>query len=1670
SETPNWLRVFNDTYDMFLCKHFQVHSAEMVNNMYEEIRACSLFFYIESIFVRIATSFAKSVIIQEYTKYTSPGYIDTLFSGKEKAEDSGNCFHTFEYEKIVGRSPLDVLKLFNDDEIYVTKDTDVIRDSLIGILIFGDDKTDTDNAYKKYNNEIKAQQWVNKGIAKIKVENVKELKKEQKMNLNNMKLNYYKGVTRVDEQLLRYSAPTLPIWFAILVTYKGFKMYVLPAPLLPLNVTRLENARGNLKEELKLLEKVIPTYNLLKQGWAKNIFLSQYHTMENYVFYNVNSMVVRSSKRNFALFENFKQEHCDTEAKVEKFFPGMSFCMPMFSVNENIHLYYEAVGRSDENVCDFDKYVEVYLERVVRDVENLFFSVPFDSISLKMYLHSRGIKMKYLGRMIKYVTFRWLYNMLYNEILIRCIKRYVFHCIREICIFYKKRVHHYLSRYDEKWGYKEKTKGKFFTFFNNAREENEKGEITSVEVASADLSTSPQSEKTDESVNLEKYFSGSGNSSDYTPCQFSSSHFSPSECEAGMQGHTQKENSCSRKRALKSFISMSKIISKKVILENYLGSNTNLMSELLKWDNFLKCSSTEFYSSKKKKKKKNYMNIHQVVTKKYQESVTIIDMFMVNLFNIILTRSDCKEEFFLLIKDLSWNLFKTRNITCIEELHYNYVYDNLQKCLGIFFYPSLLQYEGNIKRGSNKFHLHDLKMYSVRIKRSFHCAYMDIPLYAYMRDPGCINLKISRDNKSILSSCIFFTLMYHHHLKISNDANRTRWLSNREVITTVEEGNKGGRSKERILRGYAERRKQAEWCNKKRENNEKRMDCVDGWRVNFLMASKESITLYSDSTYLTLYSLLNIVTTGIKLNILECSLKVSSYLFRYISEDSVASVHVRIMWLSIYVLGKYYRRKRSKMEESSKEFFLHAPSGIERNYEGEKVIHLGEEYPLIIDRNNPGCCDGNNTDCSDDSCLLRSENYCESSSHLECKKDIFSQFGNVDVYKKTHQICFTILNNYFVCFHPMYLDLYLSLSWYNKSRKHYEEFLHLLRMALLLQINMSLKNSPEQIMESIKMGDDFDNILYREKSDYLQKMQKREEETVLRDSVINVPSHFLYDICYPHDKLFLCENIQVVPKCSSFYNIRLGCTLHYFANSLFYYYNNNKIIKKYKSIDFVLNSSYYCIQVLENVKNIFQSFGKKNEYVANVCLDISLMTLKVFFSGVHPIHKSRFMAYALVHAKQAATTFRWKFGLNNINTLYSKHVLGLIYMHLENRKCMHIFEEICYYIINYSYTYEDKNIISRILWYLPDYILYSKCVNGKGVLNRETIESYLFYTWFNIFIPIKYVKKIMNTLILLYTSDVIKKSGKKKKQTFFKSTINLYDMHFHTFDEVILYIKAYKHILRKGKLLSQMREFHGKLKKLRILGSANHGVTGEENGSGDDLAEAYYATSDVDLIGLSGKLSGEVGIGMGNLGERSDQEELLARLEKKANSLLQSEHYEDGRREESITGGYLKGLIKTVEGKAKLLYEAEGQLSDDGKEHLPQDMKKRLPSSTIKKRVKSEKGRNIDDNGNSGRRSGRRSGDETDLAASRTTDRNDSSYENPGFSRLTDKSTSGGVNCKNGRKHKRSKHTLVKNAVTFKETRRELTRDNHVQIFMSLLYYFVNYNTYEQFFVRMKQE
>ncbi|SBT56715.1 hypothetical protein POVWA1_078010 [Plasmodium ovale wallikeri] len=1392
SETPNWLRVFNDIYDMFLCKHFQVHSAE---------------------------------------------------------------------------------------KIYVTKDTDVIRDSLIGILIFGDDKTDTDNAYKKYNNEIKAQQWVNKGIAKIKVENVKELKKDQKMNLNNMK---------VPLSLLSFNLSTL-------VAYKGFKMYVIPAPFLPLNVTRLENVRGNLKQELKLLENMIPTYNLLNQGWGKNIFLSQYHTMGYYVFYNVNSMVVRSSKRNFALFGNFKQEHCDSEArgqsKMEKFFPGMSLCMPILSVNKNIHLYYEEVERSDERVCDFDKYVEVYLEKVVRDVENLFFSVPFDSISLKMYLHSRGIKMKYLGRMIKYVTFRWLYNMLYNEILIRCIKRYVFHCIREICIFYKKRVHHYLSRYAEKWGYKEKTIGKIFTFVNNARGENEKGEVTSVDVASADLSTSPQSEKTDDSEKLEEYFSGSGNSSDYTPCQFSSSHFSPSECEARMQRHKQKENSYSRKRALKSFISM-----------------------------------------------------------------------------------------------------------------------------------------------------------------------------------RCINLKISLDNKSILSSCIFFTLMYHHHLNISNDANGSRWLYNKGVITTVEDGNKGGRSKERILRRNAERRKQAKWFNKKRENNEKQMDCVDGWRVNFLMASQENITLYSDSTYLTLYSLLNIVTTGIKLNILECSLKVSSYLFRYISEDSVASVHVRIMWLSIYVLGKYYQRKRGKMEESSKKFFLHAPSGIERSYVGEEVLHLGEEYPLIIDRNSTGCGDGNNTDCNDDSCLLRNENYCESSSHLERKEDLFSQFGNVDVYKKTHQICFTILNNYFVCFHPMYLDLYLALSWYNKSRKHYEEFLHLLRMALLLQINMSLKNSPEQVMESVKMGDDFDHILYREKSNYLQKMNKREDETVLRDSVINVPSHFVYDICYPHDKLFLCENIKVVPKCSSFYNPRLGCTLHYFANSLFYYYNNNKIIKKYKSTDFVLNSSYYCIQVLENVKNIFQSFGKKNEYVANVCLDISLMTLKVFFSGVHSIHKSWMMAYALVHAKQAAMTFRWMYGMNNINTLYSKYVLGLIYMHLENRKCMYIFEEICSYIINYSYTYEDKNIVNRILWFLPDYILHSKCVNGKGILNRETIESYLFYTWFNIFIPIKYVKKIMNTLILLYASDAIKKSGKKKKQSFFKSTIHLYDMHFHTFDEVILYIKAYTHILRKKELLSQMHEFHGKLRKLRILGNDNCGMTGEENGSGDDLAEAYYGTSDADLIGLSGKLSSEVGIGIGSLGERSDQEDILARLEKKANTLLQSEHYEEGRREESITEGYLKGLIKTVEGKAKLLYEAEGCLSDDGKGHFPQDMKKSRPSSTLKKRVESEKGRNVDDNENGGRRSGRRSGDETDLAASRTTDRNDWSDESPGSFRLTDKSTSGGVNCKNGRKHKRSKHALVKYAVTFKETRRELTRDNHVQIFMSLLYHFVNYNTYEQFFVQMKQE
>ncbi|ETW27614.1 hypothetical protein PFFCH_04898 [Plasmodium falciparum FCH/4] len=75
-ENPPWLKIINDAYDLHLIKHFQFCNNKKARKrnmhicdyqMYEEIRTCSLFLYLDSVFLNIAAQFSKYVIIQEYT-------------------------------------------------------------------------------------------------------------------------------------------------------------------------------------------------------------------------------------------------------------------------------------------------------------------------------------------------------------------------------------------------------------------------------------------------------------------------------------------------------------------------------------------------------------------------------------------------------------------------------------------------------------------------------------------------------------------------------------------------------------------------------------------------------------------------------------------------------------------------------------------------------------------------------------------------------------------------------------------------------------------------------------------------------------------------------------------------------------------------------------------------------------------------------------------------------------------------------------------------------------------------------------------------------------------------------------------------------------------------------------------------------------------------------------------------------------------------------------------------------------------------------------------------------------------------------------------------------------------------------------------------------------------
>ncbi|SBT87740.1 conserved Plasmodium protein, unknown function [Plasmodium malariae] len=1796
---PSWLRVVNDAYDMYLCKHFQLYNMEKVNNMYEEIRACSMFFYLESTFVKIAANFAKSVIIQEYTKYTSPRYVDDLFSGKSEYKVLFNS--TFKYEKIVGKSPLDIFKLFKNDEIYITNDTDIVKGGLMGILIFGDEKTGADGAYKKYNNELKAQQWINKGIAEIKLQNLKEMKKELMK-----KLSRNSDDRKISLSLLSFNLSTL-------VSYKGFKMYIIPYPTQPLNILTLDKTNGNLKHEMMLLERSIPTYKLFTQEKSKNVFLAKSYLEHNYVFYNINSMLTISSKDHSHFFDESKWVSDDEDMQKKRgseHYSVKSFYSNYINVRNNINFYFEKDGNcQNDEEKELFKHLDIHLHTVVSDMEKISFMVPYDSVSLKMYLHSRGIKMKYLGRMLKFVTFRWLYNIIYSEILIRCIKNYTLYCIREICIFYKKRVNEGALNWGKKYGHSKNINvddnGNSFNYMREEIRQNDEVLVnksgkgvkwsegvdqsygvlenasTGFEDQSEELNSTLScfTERTKYMNSSEKYASNSG----YSNCSV--------EMEEGymdkdsivkddvLNSKKSRKNTCSKKRALKCFINLLKIINKKLILANNLDSNNiPLLSELLTFNSFKKYSKAEMYSMKKIKSRKHDLHHSRVIKKIYKGNITIIDMFVVNMFNLILTHNYYKEYITSIVRKNCSKFSYSKNIDSIEEVHYIYTYKNIQKCLGIFFFPSLFEYNEKIKNiKTKKFDLYDLKLYALKIKRSLNISYMYIPTYKYVQDPGNIHLDISNENKLMLSNLIFFTIMYHHSLSTSNEIYAKHLTVNGGNIRRADWQGKYDKGKNKVvlyssIRNVNNNRDATQDLNNKyakvplgvNENLEiKRNDINIGEypfrnemekrgntytiKINSLLGSKDSITLYNNSDYFTLYALLNIVAVSVKLTLFEYALKTSTYIFSYISENSVISVHVRIMWLIMYMIRRYNFKKFVKSKLNKKclnsaggnsncgeaHGWENYKSGSKKGSSQKKGVHKSKKLIFKDEMNlrsetywsdSEGSWDefseelleemstrqseeqedeeNPNSHSSDFSYLSKFGNYRDYCMHPDHGKDFFFYYGNMDVYKKTYEVCSSILNNYFVFFHPIYLDFYLCLSWCNKMSKNYDQFLLLLRTALSLQMNMRLKNYSEQVMQNIKINNSFEDIIYCnvKKSDF--HFNQKNDDYVLQDRVRNMSNYFVNDISYPHEDVLLCTNIKIINKCNSIYNIRLACTLHYFANSLFYYYNTNRIIKKYKNHNFVLNCSLYCIKILENVKKLFQSFRVQSCYTASVHLDISLMTLKTYFSESFRLNKRRMMHYALLNAKQSEEINQLILGKNHIDTLYSSYIVGLIYMYLENKKCIYLFEEICYYLLNYNYIYEDKNIVNSVFWYLPDHIGKIKCINGKGFLNISKIKSYLFYIWFNIFTPPRYMRKIMKILRLLnYVGHNSKRKNKERRETkekkkrkkkkdkeikekrqnaFVKNSKYLNDENFYSSEQIIFYIKEYKHVLSKKDLFIQISNFNHLLKnnKYVMIKSALREKEFRENqfyepntmnikvfypndcsydGSSRTNRLVEYSIDNAVNCAVSDGIGGIVGRD-GMFGSGSDDD-----------------MYSDSK---SVTAYFLKKLIEVVESKVEMLYKEENYMSDsklnysriEKKNHMYIAMMKLLRGKLYKTKYINGLVCKLHVGNSTIYESSGTSTDSVTASELKSDETGSTKFSVCFNNTMSNDTYKKSINKKEKYNKNANKHFIENNNKRVRDKHKFILNNNEIHIFMSLLYYFLNYKTFEAFYSEKKRQ
>ncbi|SCO66406.1 conserved Plasmodium protein, unknown function [Plasmodium vivax] len=1599
---PSWIRVVNDAYDKYLCRHFQK------KDMYEEIRACALFFYLESVFVKVAASFAKCVIIQEYTKYTSPRYVDALLAGK--ANHRIQLDDDFKYEKISGESPLDVFKLFDGDEVYVTHDSCAVGEGLLGILIFGDDRTDTDLACKTYNREVKAQQWINKGIAEVKSQNVKGLAKEC-------------GKGRLGETV---SLSLLSFNLSALVSYKGFKMYVIPCPVFPLTVRRLDGVGGDLKHELRLLERAIPTYALLRGEKRKEAFLVKDQSEDNYVFYNINTMFVGTKKRHFPIFEGPQGEAPHNEDKNnEGFCKEKSFYSNEMKVREDLDLYCEEAetdgwgggthGKASEKCIEkytekytekcIDKYTEKYIERVLREMESLSCSVPFDSVSLKMYLHGRGLKMKHLGKMLSCVSLRWLYEMIQNEILIRCVKRYLHLCVREICLFCKGRVSQHGGVGGIGGGIGGGLHGAENCSTNSAPPPAEldfsvESDLLSDEVGLLNGETSPP-----------RCYDAGGDNATCSEASSLRSDDTGGTSEWGyrhylLRKREAKRELCSRKKALKSFIGMRKVLSRKVLLESHLGSaqssgglsgglnggspnwgnnpqgRNSLLSKLLNFDAFQKYSNGEVYILKRKK----VQGGTKIAKKKYKGGVNLIDMFVINLFNLIFAQeSGADGDLLADLQNIAARFFHTKVGNSVEAAQRNYLFTNLQPCLGISFHRASVNQQGG------RFTVHHLKAYGTKIKRSLNVTYMQLPTYKYTQRYERIPLDMASENKKILSSVIFFTLMYYHHLSATDEVYTREFFLRRG--SSDEEDTSSRHNKTRTV------------------------------RANSLTPSKDNLTFYSDSNYVPLYGFLNIVAVGVQLGFFESTVKKFFALFRYIPERSVISVRVRVMWLCMHALkGRYPQgggilrgdtlRGDTPGDEKPSENRAEKPyktgnkkrvlppfrenSLDEESTRGSFSSVSGRGVFLLDDESVEQCSDcddlwneaygeksnlqlGDNWSDSSESEMRQTERGEKSDWRKADRKIAFRAGDKLDLYKATRECCSAILNSYFVFFHPVHLDFYLSLAWYNRRVENYRELLLLLRTAILLQLNMRLKNHPgERIEDMVQLTDNFENLVYFnfDVSSHKGSGLRKEKEHLLLERVRNACNFFLNSICYPHEELFLHGNLEMMMKCSSVYSIRLGCTVHQFANTLFYYYYTNRVIMKYRNENFVMNGSLCCISVLEHVRDVYQSFGAENVHVGGASLDLALMALKTFLSEMPEFGGSCVMAYALANARRAAQILRRKLGINHPDALHSHYVLSLVHMYLDSGKCLHMFEEISYYLLNYKYPHGEANKTNRVYWYVPDFALTHEGAHSTGrIPNRRRIKWYLLHSWFSICMPMKYLRKIRRILFLLFSAERCRRrSGPGKRgasvdgrrdgrrddrrddrrgdllpgNVLWACSKNIDEEHIFPYEQLVSCIRGYRNIFPLQGLLSQMEEYNNLLKynKHVVEGSTSRVGRWDDRGvatmetphHGDDIRFVPLLLSRVDPQHGSKEEAFSDGFVKNAMNHKNEFANYLQhphfRNDEAVEEYLKRETQEDTiKRKQSVTDYYLKKLIKMVEGQVELLYKREKH-KHDRKLHL----------------------------------------------------------------------------------------------------------------------------------------